>query len=243
MPRVGQDPRCLEAVCTKGACGAKIRTGQILDEVVFEGDFACFSTPLVCQSTGGSAPTTDTSQFVATREGQHCLPAEASNNPCLKPVCRNKACVYEPHDEGGCPDASIAVSPCEKRGCRNGTCQAVPDPQKQGATCGEPQTAECRTTFYVCSEAGTCETTKKLAEGAECAKDPLVLGASNQLPSTFKQLLQTSVSFPTYSCNIATCKLEFCGDGIVNREEECDGDAFRPNAPSGHRCTSSCTME
>lgn len=242
-PRRGQDPRCLESVCQRGMCGVKARVGHSLDGVVSGGEFSCFSAPLVCDATGKATVVTDSSRLIPVREGQHCLPAMASNNPCVKPVCRNKICVHEPNDEAGCPDSSIAVTQCERRGCRNGTCQAIPDPKKQGNRCGEPQTAECRTTNYQCSDAGKCEATKQVAENAECADGPLVLGASNRLPAAFKELVLTSATFPAYGCDLATCKLQFCGDGVINRDEECDGSSMPANTPAGRRCNASCKVE
>jgi len=242
--RWGQDARCLELDCYKGQCGARIKTGYALDgAVVLGGEFSCFSAPLVCDATGQPAAATESSRLIAIREGQHCIPSGASGNPCEKSVCRNKECVFEPYDEGSCSDSSIAVNGCERRGCRNGACQAVPDPRKEGSSCGDSETAECRTTVYTCSDAGRCEAAKQVAESAECADGPLVLGASRRLPAAFKELVTTSATFPKYSCNVATCKLEFCGDGVINRDEECDGGAIPPNAPSGRRCNASCKME
>lgn len=243
IPRRGQDPRCLEAVCHKGICGIRARNGHSLEGLVSGGEFACFSAPLVCDATGKAVVETESSRLVAIREGQHCIPAITSNNPCLKPVCRNKVCAHEPNDEGACPEAAITVTACERKGCRNGACQAVPDSKKQGNPCGDSVTTECRTTFLSCSATGTCEATKRVAENAECADTPLTLGASKRLPAAFKELALTSVTFPKYSCNVATCKLEFCGDGVINRDEECDGVAMPTNAPAGRRCSSSCKME
>ena len=242
-PRRGQDPRCLESVCNKGMCGVKARVGHSLDGVVSGGEFACFSAPLVCDATGKATVVTDSSRLNPVREGQHCIPAMASNNSCLRPVCRNKVCVHEPNDEAGCPDSSIPVTDCEKRGCRNGTCQALPDPKKQGNRCGEPQTTECRTTNYACSDAGKCEATRQVAENAECADGPLVLGASNRLPAVFRDLALTSAVFPKYSCDVATCKLQFCGDGVINGDDECDGSAMPSNSAAGRRCNASCKVE
>jgi cysteine-rich repeat protein len=243
IPRQGQDPRCLESVCNKGMCGTKVRVGHTLDGIVSGGDFACFSAPLICDASGKATVVTDSSRLIPAREGQHCIPPMASNNPCVKPVCRNKLCVHEPNDDAGCPDSSISVTDCERRGCRNGTCQALPDPKKQGNRCGEPQTAECRTTKYACSDAGKCEATQQVAENAECADEPLVLGASKRLPAAFKNLVVTSALFPKYGCDLATCKIQFCGDGVINRDEECDGRALPSNITAGRRCNASCKVE
>ncbi|MEN9845617.1 MAG: hypothetical protein RIS36_764 [Pseudomonadota bacterium] len=241
--RRGQEPRCLESVCQRGMCGTRARVGHSLDGVVSGGEFSCFSAPLVCDASGKAVVVTDSSRLIPIREGQHCIPAAASNNPCVKPVCRNRGCVHEPNDEAGCTDSSVSVTQCEKRGCRNGTCQALPDPKKQGNRCGEPQTAECRTTNYQCSDAGRCEAIKRVAEDAECADGPLVLGASNRLPAAFKELVLTSATFPAYRCDLATCKLQFCGDGAINRDEECDGGSMPANTPAGRRCNASCKVE
>jgi hypothetical protein len=239
-----QDARCLESDCYRGQCGARIKTGYVLDgAVVLGGEFSCFSAPLVCDATGQPAAATESSRLIAIREGQHCIPPVASGNPCEKSVCRNKECVYEPHDEGSCSDSSIEVNACERRGCRNGSCQAVPDPRREGSWCGDSETVECRTTVHTCSAAGRCEASTRVAENAECADRPLVLGAPRRLPAAFKELVTTSATFPKYSCNVATCKLEFCGDGVINRDEECDGAATPPNAPTGRRCNASCKME
>jgi hypothetical protein len=242
VPRRGQDPRCLESVCSKGVCGIKGRLGHTLDGVISGGEFSCFSAPLMCDASGKATVVTDISRLIAVREGQHCLPAVASSNTCQKPVCRNKVCVHEPNDDAGCPDAPVAVTACEKRGCRNGACQAVPDPKKLGTPCGNSETAGCRTTSYVCSDTGSCEIRRQVAEGAECADNPIALGATKRLPPAFKELALTSAIFPKYSCNVDRCKLEYCGDGVINRDEECDGSVLSPAAPAGRRCSASCTL-
>lgn len=242
ISRRGQDPRCLESACSKGVCVVRPRLGHALDGLVSGGEFSCFSAPVVCDAGGKASVVTENSRLVAIREGQHCIPAVTSNNPCQKPICRDKVCVHEPNDEAGCPDASISVTACQKRGCRNGACQAVPDPKKQGSACRDSETAACRTTTYTCSESGTCEAKKQVADVAECAADPLVLGAANRLPAAFKELVLTSATFPQYTCNVDTCKLEFCGDGVINRDEECDGTAMPPNAPAGRSCDFACRI-
>ena len=241
--REGQDSRCLEVVCQKGLCAAKARVGHGLDSFVSGGEFACFSAPLVCDSMGQAATVSDSSRLVAVREGLHCIPWVSSNNPCLRPVCRNKVCVHEPNDDAGCPDVATPVKPCEKRGCRKGQCEAVPDPKKQGTSCGDSHTAECRTSIYACSATGTCEATKKVAENAECADGPLALGASSRLPKAFRDLVVSSATFPKYSCDVTSCKLQFCGDGTINGDEECDGASMPSDAPAGRRCNASCKVE
>ena len=243
IPRRGQDPRCLESVCHKGLCATKARVGHALDGVVSGGEFACFSAPLVCDGGGKAVVVTESSRLIAVREGLHCIPSVASNNTCLKPVCRNKVCAHEPNDDAGCPDANVAVTACEKRACRNGACQAVPDPKRQGTSCGDSQTEGCRTTSYLCSATGTCEAARQVAANAECADGPLVLGASNLLPAAFRDLVVSSATFPKYACNVTTCKLEFCGDGVINRDEQCDGVAMPSNAPAGRRCNAACKVE
>ena len=242
ISRRGQDPRCLESACSKGVCVVRARLGHTLDGLVSGGEFSCFSAPVVCDAGGKASVVTEASRLVAIREGQHCIPTVASNNPCQKPICRDKVCVHEPNDEAGCPDSSISVTPCQKRGCRNGTCQAVPDRKKHGSTCRDSETLGCRTTTYTCSETGTCEARKQVADAAECAADPLVLGAANRLPAAFKELVLTSATFPPYECDVDTCKLQFCGDGVINRDEECDGSAMPPNASVGQRCDSACKI-
>jgi hypothetical protein len=243
LPRRGEDPRCLESVCHKGRCSIRVRAGHTVEGTAVVGEFSCFSAPLVCSATAKVVADTDRSKLIAIRDGEYCLPPITSTNPCLKPVCRETLCVHEADDDAACPEVAIAVSPCETRGCRNGTCQPVPDPRKRGVSCRESETAECRTTSYTCSETGHCEARKDIAENAECAANPLALGASQRLPATFKELLLTSATFPHYSCDVARCKLEFCGDGVINGSEECDGTILPPKATVGRRCNSSCTLE
>ncbi len=239
----GQDLRCLESVCVRGACVIKARVGHAVDGVITGGSFSCFAAPLRCDGSGKAMPVTDTSRLIPIREGQHCIPSITSSNPCQKPVCRDKVCVHEPNDEAACPEGAISVTACEKRGCRNGACQAVPDPKKLGTQCRDSETAACRTTTYVCAHSGACEPRTRLAESAQCADNPLTLGASSALPPAFKELALSSASFPSYSCNVTACTVEFCGDGVINRGEECDGSAMPSNAPAGRRCNSSCRVE
>ena len=243
LPRRGEDPRCLESVCHKGRCSVRVRAGRAVDGSAIVGEFSCFSAPLVCSATAKVVADTDRSKLIPIRHGEYCLPAITATNPCLKPVCRETLCVHEPDDDAACPEVPVAVSPCETRGCRNGTCQPVPDPRQRGVSCRESETAECRTTSYTCSETGHCEARKDIAENAECAANPLALGASQRLPATFKELLLTSATFPHYSCDVARCKLEFCGDGVVNGSEECDGTILPPRATVGQRCNASCKLE
>lgn len=243
LPRRGEDPRCLESICLKGRCSVRVRAGRAVEGSATVAEFSCFSAPLVCSATAKVVADTDRSKLIPIRDGEYCLPPITSTNPCLKPVCRQTHCVHEPDDDAACPEVSVSVSPCETRGCRNGACQAVPDPRKKGVSCREAVTAECRTTSYTCSETGHCEARKDIAENAECAANPLALGASQRLPATFKELLLTSATFPHYSCDVARCKLEFCGDGVVNGSEECDGTILPPTATVGKRCNASCKLE
>lgn len=245
-----QDPSCVESRCVRTRCIDVPLTGKRLTGMQAPSQLSCYQAPMVCDERGIAIPSRDAREFVAIREGEACVSATPTSNSCERSVCQSKSCVSIPTDGVSCVDSNVTVSECQRRECRDRTCRAVADTAKQGASCVDPttgvssETKSCRTVDFQCNAVGACvASAPKLAAGAECAANPNEVAPSTALPTRFRALVQESAAFPVYSCDPATCKLTFCGDGAINGSEECDGALFKAGAPTSARCDSRCRLE
>lgn len=101
----------------------------------------------------------------------------------------------------------------------------------------------------LCNAQGECVegAGKELRAGVQCAPPGqlptgLVIAKPEYLPATFIKLFADGGAQPEYSCS-DDCKLRYCGDGIRNRSEACDGADLPPDAPTGSSCLSTCTLQ
>jgi hypothetical protein len=250
IPEPGQEMSCLESRCVAGVCSVTVLSGRYLGRDEQPSDLSCFKAPVVCD--GGARPvlSTDPQRRIPIRENGVCSLGGGNQNPCERPACQAGSCVRVAYDGADCSDTRDPVGECQKKECQNRECRAVVDAAKKGVSCVNPvtgntrDTENCRTTEYSCNEVGVCQGAEpKIATNAECASNPNQLAPLSQLPVAFKNLMQNGTTFPAYTCDTATCKITFCGDGAVNGSEECDGAAFKAGTLPGARCGKNCKVE
>jgi hypothetical protein len=234
----GQVRECIRPRCVRGECVHEFLTGKYLGKYKLPSALSCFEEPVVCDNAGNETTLSDPTKRVAAHEDEMCIPSQPIANPCLAPRCRNKECVpvaYPNENNVECPSPNPAAGPCEKGLCRDGQCQPFSDAAKEGVSCLPEETNVCRTTKHLCSSTGSCDPKTTIEDGKECSPDPdgggperILLGPPSSLPPSFLSLFTNAAKPPSYTCRESDCKLEYCGDGVVNLpDEECDGSQFR----------------
>jgi hypothetical protein len=221
-PSAGQDSRCLQAACSGNVCVSRVLTGTNLG-LVEPGNFGCYAAPLICASNGSAIIDPNPSRQELRREGEVCV-GGLDIPTCSIFRCRNKVCTKENNDGAACTNTPLNT--CQKGVCSGGFCSAIADPQKVNVQCDAPLTNGCTTTEFRCASSGLCSSRNTVAAGKECAPNLGYNSNPTYLPPSFKSLFSANSSPPSFSCT-PQCKLEYCGDGIVQtaRGEECDGGA------------------
>jgi len=241
----GQEMACLQSRCVSGSCAVAVVAGREVGREEAPSELACFKTPLVCDTRGFPVLSTDPQRRIPVRENAYCPLDSRNQNPCERSACQDGHCVWMANDGADCSSTNDRIGECQKTECRARECRAVADLSKRGMSCINPRTGQksetsnCRTIEYSCNEVGVCQGSKpQVAIGAECAPAPDQLAPLPQLPSLFRALVQNGASFPSYSCNTADCKLQFCGDNVKNGSEQCDGT----DTPPGITCSPHCSI-
>ena len=236
-PIGGQDARCLQSACVNNVCVSKVLTGTKL-ALVEPGNFGCYASPLICARNGSAVIDPNPSTQQARREAEVCV-GGLDIPTCSIFRCRNKACVKENNDGATCTNTPL--NPCQKGVCGGGFCSAVPDRTKVGTQCNAPIISGCTSTQFLCAQSGLCTGQKIVAAGKECASDVGYNSNTSFLPQSFRNLFSGGSAPPSFSCT-TQCKLEYCGDGIVQsgRGEECDGSALGKANTICSKCKISC---
>lgn len=232
-PQVYQHAECLVARCVAGRCATRVLVQKVLPETKGAGPLSCYETSLVCDSNGQAVVSNNPAHRRAVRENELCSEPGVSPNECEKGVCRAGECSVEPNDGATCTNTTANKGSCQIWSCVNRVCAAVASPSKAGAPCGTSTTKNCKTTHYECGATGICETRENLAQGAECAPDG-TRASGELLPPRFVALFSEKRTPPKASCDPVSCKLNYCGDGIVQAGEECE-DTTPPSSPD-RRC-------
>jgi hypothetical protein len=177
----------------------------------------CLLNPVICSSSGSAVA--DSNKTIAEADGTDCSSPSGGRRVCNKPICSGGSCVN------------------------------VADPALKDQKCGESQDEGCITKTPLCNSQGECVAGagRELKAGAQCAPPGqlptgLVIAKPEYLPASFMRLFTDGGAQPEYSCG-DDCKLLYCGDGIRNRSEDCDGSDLPPNAPTGSSCLSTCTLQ
>jgi hypothetical protein len=247
-----QDIRCVSAFCdkTSGQCATRINSGLALGEEVL----TCAKTNRVCGPDG--APQSS-GKITPLNNGKVCVPSSGTVPLCQKAVCSQGQCVLQNSaDDTACvdPDPEAVVNKtrtvCQKSVCLRGACtKIVADTSKVGVPCKGSIAKDCLLTAFKCGKTGACDPVPSAVAGAQCAMNgtAVVLGAAAALPAWYKALIVNSATAPKVTCTTA-CKLQGCGDKVVNGAEECDGSipsSFKPAAGktlANYDCTALCTI-
>lgn len=248
----GMDPRCLASRCRPtGKCEVEILKDKLLNDFTPEDSKACFVYQYKCGDDGKTTYVEQESEKKAAREGEACLGDASDSNPCVAYICRNKECTkdLEKFDGKTCDEskASPAPNPCQNAQCDSGKCVPIPDPAIKDDTstsCGDDTLLDdgCQINTKRCNTRGQCLEKTGLRSAAECGPPPnSFMALAENLPQSFKDLFLKDQT-PQFSCNPATCKLEYCGDNKINREDQCDGLDMPKIAPLGSRCSADCKI-
>jgi hypothetical protein len=240
----GELRECVKPQCDNGECTKGFNTGATLTGQTIPDGVVCYAHPQICDSAG--RPTPNTAVKISANQGNSCQP---STLECEEYKCDAMECKRFPRDRTPCVNPSVVASVCQVKLCANYICSPFADPGKAGTKCGEPQTSNCLTTPRQCALNGSCtDGTPALAANAQCARgtDPsgpsIIIAPPDRLPETFRTLFVSSQTF-LYSCN-AQCVLEYCGDGVLNGDEECDGTAFKSGFSADATCNqNTCKVE
>ena len=247
-----QDLRCLTAICDKvsGQCATKVNAGIALGEEVS----TCGKSNRVCGADGVSQPS---GKVTPLNNGKACVPDAGGVPVCQKGVCSQGQCALQNlADDTVCvdpnPESALnkSLSECQKSVCFKGACsKATANAAKVGVECGTPVTQGCLLTSLKCSKTGTCSKVLSPVSGSQCAMNAgkVVLAAASVLPAWYLALVNNAATLPKVTCT-AACKLQGCGDKVVNGSEQCDGSlppSFKPAAGKtlkNYECTSLCTI-
>ena len=243
-----QEQSCLVARCVDHQCTVGFDTGALIDRITDPVAGSCFAYRYECSSTGEAVVRKTEAGKIATNEGEVCTPETLEDNVCVAYTCSNKRCVrnIDKLNGGECPrDRAISKpNPCQKTQCLAGECSSVADSSKAKTSCGDDVVLPdgCQLNTSTCNATGRCIENTVLKAGAECGPPPNnLIAQSDSLPASFKNLFLNASQPPLHSCN-GECRLEYCGDGIRNGSESCDGSDLPSTVPRGSRCSSDCKV-
>ena len=239
---------CLLPRCIRHQCTVEYDTGALINRTTDPASGSCFAYQYECGPNGEAVVRNTEQGKVAANEGERCTPETPEDNVCVVHTCSSKRCVRNTDALNGreCPRNQADPRPnlCQKTQCIAGVCSSIADRSRDKASCGDDLILPdgCQVNKFTCNETGTCLEATVLKTGAECGPPPNnLIAQSDFLPASFRALFINATQPPQYTCN-GECRLEYCGDGVKNGLEACDGRDIPSGVPTGSRCSSDCRV-